>query len=116
MMKQGMKKAAAGILAAAMALSVGVALAAGPGSGRHFANAGGCGHAGRACRYADGACGNRAGYGACGYGANFTDADGDGICDNRAGYGVNFTDADGDGICDNWATGRAGGCCGGRNQ
>lgn len=40
----------------------------------------------------------------------FVDADGDGICDNRAdgrcgGRGAGFVDADGDGICDNRTAG-----------
>ena len=46
-----------------------------------------------------------------GRGANFVDADGDGVCDNYAeggrgmGRGANFADADGDGVCDNYAAG-----------
>ena len=31
----------------------------------------------------------------------FTDADGDGLCDNRISRCGDFTDADGDGLCDN---------------
>lgn len=39
-------------------------------------------------------------------GVCFTDADGDGICDNFGTVcGRYFTDADGDGICDNFGTG-----------
>lgn len=40
-----------------------------------------------------------------GTGANFTDENGDGVCDNRgtAGTGANFADENGDGICDNRA-------------
>ena len=37
------------------------------------------------------------------HGRNFTDANGDGVCDNyvTGQCGAGFTDADGDGICDN---------------
>ena len=40
-------------------------------------------------------------------GRYYTDADGDGICDNYASgvCGRYYTDADGDGICDNYASG-----------
>ena len=35
----------------------------------------------------------------------YTDADGDGVCDNRGtGLGVNYVDANGDGVCDNLGT------------
>lgn len=49
-----------------------------------------------------------------GYGPNYVDADGDGVCDNcGSGYygrmngngGANFVDADGDGVCDNCGSG-----------
>ena len=40
-------------------------------------------------RYSDGSC------------IGFTDADGDGFCDNRISRCGGFTDADGDGLCDN---------------
>lgn len=42
-----------------------------------------------------------------GNGAGFADADGDGICDHResgTGNGAGYVDADGDGICDNYGT------------
>lgn len=48
-------------------------------------------------------------------GRNYTDADGDGVCDNRASAScvnsencptANFVDEDNDGICDNRGTGR----------
>lgn len=65
-----------------------------------------------------------------GRGANFADANGDGVCDNYAaggrgmGRGANFADADGDGVCDHYAagarpqdgTGRANGFGGGRGR
>ena len=44
--------------------------------------------------------------------ANFVDADGDRVCDNRgsgAGNGAGYIDADGDGICDNYGAGAGGG-------
>lgn len=110
-----MKKVWVGILAAAMAVSVGTtsALAAGPGAGRHFVDADG-----------DGVCDN------FGAGCSYVDADGDGICDSCGAYhrnppagnrrGGNFVDNDGDGICDNYPAGRgrgrATGFCGGRNR
>ena len=51
-----------------------------------------------------------------GRGANFTDADGDGICDN-IGANCRFTDADGDGVCDVCGQNTAAGSwCGGRGQ
>lgn len=120
-----MKKLTAGILTAALVLSVGVtsALAATPSQRKHFVDADG-----------DGICDNRnASYG-------YIDANDDGICDNRganseqektavqagcgkAKQGKQFIDNDGDGICDN-KTSRNGrndsaGCRGyrrGRNQ
>ncbi len=72
-----------------------------------------------------------------GYGRNWTDTNGNGICDfaestgryldadqdgiwdraRQAGYCKHFIDADGDGICDNYGgqgTGRGNGCRGGR--
>lgn len=113
-MRQKIKKAAVGVLAAAMMLSTGVttAFAAGPGCGRNFVDADGdgiCDYAGSACRYID--------------------SDNDGICDNcdqsrmfQNGCGRNFIDADGDGVCDNYGDcdnygvrhGRGG--CGRRNR
>ena len=96
-----MKKVFSGVLAAAIVLSMCLAtgFAAGPGCGRHFADADGdgvCDNAGSQCAY--------------------TDADGDGICDvcgaAHAQPGGNFVDADGDGICDNYRSGR--GCGYGR--
>ena len=36
----------------------------------------------------------------------FTDANGDGICDNRGSNCMRFTDENGDGICDNRGTNR----------
>ena len=45
-------------------------------------------------------------------GANFVDADADGICDNYGTGGAGFVDEDGDGVCDNRGSGR-GGCSGG---
>lgn len=52
-----------------------------------------------------------------GRGANYTDSDGNGICDHletslpdgTRGGGMNFTDEDRDGICDNYGTGNAAG-------
>ena len=62
------------------------------------------GHHGRNLRYTDangdGICDN---YGTgCG---SFADADGDGICDYHGAGCGSFADADGDGICDNYGTG-----------
>jgi len=42
------------------------------------------------------------------FGANYQDADNDGICDNAAENACAYTDADMDGVCDN--IGRAQGC------
>lgn len=58
----------------------------------------------------DGVCDNRAdgSLGRGGYG--FVDADGNGICDNRENgsyAGAGFVDADGDGVCDNRVKARA---------
>ena len=36
-----------------------------------------------------------------GHGRNYTDANGDGVCDNYTGGGRYFVDANGDGVCDN---------------
>ncbi|HIV03509.1 MAG TPA: hypothetical protein IAC74_08030 [Candidatus Aphodoplasma excrementigallinarum] len=67
---------------------------------------------------------------------NYTDADGDGICDNAGytcpynatqnngsfSYGANYIDVDGDGVCDHFANrpyrqgGRGNGFHGGRNN
>ena len=50
------------------------------------------------------------GYAAACYG--YTDADGDGVCDNYGtgcGKACGYTDADSDGVCDNYGTGCAGG-------
>lgn len=33
---------------------------------------------------------------------NYTDTDGDGVCDNK-GTGTNYTDTDNDGVCDNYS-------------
>ena len=41
-----------------------------------------------------------------GWGRNYVDADGNGVCDNYGtGCGRNYVDADGDGVCDNYGTG-----------
>jgi hypothetical protein len=57
-----------------------------------------------------------------GYGANFVDEDGDGVCDNcgsgsygrmHGNGGVNFVDEDGDGVCDNCGSGSYGQANGG---
>lgn len=87
-MRQKIKKAAVGVLAAAMVLSTGVAtaFAAGPGCGRNFVDADGDG----ICDYA-------------GCGRNFIDADGDGVCDNY-------------GDCDNYGMRHGRGGCGRRNK
>jgi len=42
------------------------------------------------------------------FGANYQDADNDGICDNAADNNCAYTDTDMDGVCDN--LGRAQGC------
>ena len=98
-----MKKVFSGILAAAIVLSMSLAagFAAGPGYGRHFADADGdgvCDNAGSQCAY--------------------TDADGDGFCDicgaAHTQPGGNFTDADGDGVCDNYQSGQGRSCGYGR--
>lgn len=92
-----------GITAVAMSLTMGTS-GASVSAGKHFGNR-------------DGVCVNR---GVC---ANFTDANDDGVCDNRvnnadrsqngtgkrAGSGctfknTNFTDENGDGVCDNRGT------------
>ena len=103
------------MVALAISLAAGTALAAGVHHRRNFMD-----------RDNDGICDNldttRAG-------CNYTDADGDGVCDNLGsgvcagsytgtglGFGRNctFIDADGDGVCDNLGThagcGRWGGC------
>ena len=113
-----MKKIIAGILAAALVLSVGIvsAFAAGPDTGRNFVDADGDG----VCDN----CGTGMGRGAGGQGLGFVDADGDGICDNygtgagrgAGGQGRGFVDADGDGICDNYGTGAGCGFRGGRGR
>lgn len=75
-MKKNMKKSIAGILTAAMVLSVGAtsALAAGRGYGRNFVDANNDG----ICDYAEHAC-------------PYIDSDNDGICDNfGAGRGRGF--------------------------
>ena len=75
-----MKKFAVGLLAGALALTLGgTALAAGHGAGWRQADRGDCLRGG--CAYVD--------------------ADGDGICDNRTGGARAYVDADGDGVCDN---------------
>jgi len=48
-------------------------------------------------------------YGQGGNGAQYGDANGDGVCDYNCGLGcdgsgMNFTDEDGDGVCDNIGT------------
>lgn len=60
--------------------------------------------------------GGRGGYGArtCrSTGVCYTDADGDGVCDNwgtgTCGMGRAYVDADGDGVCDHYGTGDCGG-------
>lgn len=107
-MKTKIKKAAVGVVAAAMVLTVGAtsALAAAPEYGRNFVDAdhdGICDSVGSSYRYID--------------------ADNDGLCDNRGknklagtGSGRDFVDADGDGICDNYGARKGRGYCGGRNQ
>ena len=81
-----MKKFAVGLLALTLALTLGgTALAAGYGAGWRQADRTDCPWCGAGCAYVD--------------------ADGDGVCDNRAGGGYHYVDADGDGICDNWADG-----------
>lgn len=107
-----MKKVLAGILSAALVLSLGLtaAFAAGSECGRYFVDADG-----------DGICDN------AGSGCAYADADGDGICDicgvshAQSGGGRYFVDADGDGICDNYQSGQGRGCghggqCGGRGH
>lgn len=104
-----MKKLWMGLAAAALVMSLCVtgALAAGR-HGLRYANADGvCGSWGAGCGInftdadGDSLCDYRST--SCG---GFADTDGDGICDNRGTHcGVCFTDADGDGICDNFGTG-----------
>lgn len=57
-------------------------------------------------------------------GKNFSDADGNGVCDNYvsgrgagsgSGQNGNFSDADGDGICDNFVAGQGQGNGSGQN-
>lgn len=53
--------------------------------------------------------------------AGFTDADGDGVCDNLAaglctGRGAHFIDENGDGVCDNRDADTAGQGCGGNGN
>ena len=96
------KAAAAALLTAILALSIGTfsAFAAGPGGDRNFADADGdgiCDYAGTVCPY--------------------TDENGDGICDlcglgQKSGAGRNFMDTDGDGVCDN----RTAGLCPGQGR
>lgn len=102
------KKAAAGVLAAVMMLSIGStsAFAAGRGCGRNFKDADGDG----VCDYAGSVC-------------TYVDLDNDGICDNcsvsglsHKGCGSNYVDADGDNICDNYGTRQGRRHCGRRNR
>ena len=98
-----MKRIITGIAASALVLSLCVtgALAAGRGCGG--------GHHGAAWSQAGAWTRHSA---ACG---GYTDADGDGICDNcGAARGWRYVDADGDGVCDNCGTGagRRSGCGG----
>jgi rubredoxin len=87
-----MKRLLAGIIAAAIVVTMGtVSVMASPRQG---------GQTGRnrnaaSCSTCTNGSGNCSGYGRM----NFTDANGDGICDN-CGNGTKFTDANGDGICD----------------
>ncbi len=63
----------------------------------------------------DGVCDNYQD-GAC---SGYVDADGDGICDNCAGAGANcpgYVDADGDGVCDNYGSGNGQGHGHGRHH
>ena len=47
-------------------------------------------------------------------GANYVDADGDGVCDYFGQGGRYYVDADGDGVCDNYNGGARGGAGRGR--
>ena len=114
-----MKKVFAGILTAALVLSIGTTSAFMANSEPEETSSTNVDRA-IACNYTDtdgdGICDNRdttSGTNCNGTGKNFVDADGDGICDNRGtasgtncnSTGKNFVDADGDGICDNYTSG-----------
>ena len=96
-----MKKLLTGILTTAIVLSIGTTSALAAGSGR-----GQCGTKSASKNYAETAC------------RYYTDADGDGICDNCGtavtgngnGNRNNYVDADGDGVCDNAGSGAKHGC------
>ncbi len=125
-MRQKMIKAAAGILAAAMMLSVGTAsaFAAGAGRGRTSDSAdrrGICGYEDGVCRHIDnnanGVCGgcSRNTDSLKGCGGHFIDENGDGVCD-YADSACRHTDSDHDGVCDNSGAKYGRNFCGGRNQ
>ena len=108
-----MKKLWMGLAAAALVMSLCVtgALAAGR-HGLRYANADGvCGSWGAGCGFnftdadGDGICNYR--NTSCG---GFVDTDGDGFCDNCGTHcGVNYVDVNGDGICDLYNVGQSGG-------
>ena len=101
-----MKKLWIGLSAAVLVVSLCVtgALAAGRHS-RWNTGAGGVSGCSAVCftdADGDGVCDNSG----TGCGWYYTDADGDGVCDNSGtGCGRYYTDADGDGVCDNFGTG-----------
>ena len=96
-----MKSTFWGVLSLALALSTGTAGVFGAGAGmvRHGAETD------------IGVYDNAVAYQGCGQ--NYTDTDGDGVCDNageysegctlQGGCGQNYVDTDGDGVCDNYA-------------
>ena len=101
-----MKKIVIAVIVVALLVAIGTigAFAAGPSPAARAVSAG---------RYytdadGDGVCDN---YGFCG--KYYADADGDGVCDNygACGNGQYYVDADGDGVCDNYgACVNYGGC------
>ena len=80
-----MKKLAAGVIALALAAALGGTAVLAAGHGWHGQGQEGCGWCGTSCQY--------------------TDADGDGVCDNWTGGGQGYVDADGDGVCDHYTGG-----------
>ncbi len=132
-MKKITKNMVAGVIVAAVVLSIGSTsafAASGENSGNLIDadNNGVCDYAGNGPRYTD-----EDGDGVCDYAGNdcgYMDEDGDGVCDNRGtrrhggsqrkGSGRDFVDADNDGICDNYAFGQRArqgkGTCGERNR
>ncbi len=121
-----MKKLTAGILTAALAMSIGVSGVFAAGQKNNFKDADNNGVCDNiesgicavqnekvieACRQAfslssfAGCRGRIANAAETGRACNFKDEDGDEVCDNRGQY-CNFEDSDNDGVCDNYNSGK----------